>query len=162
MDKFESSLDLFLLSIFIPCGKQHFREIPTPDFVRTLRPYPILNSMLDSYKIRRGYFAEMLFPTWLLSTFSCHIRPPESFLSNEDFGRSSQRITVRCAPMFPEQSATAKTEAKSLAGAPLRRACSRRIDYFRCRTGCTPSFDRRGSLHVRASHPVSNDARSFR
>ena len=24
-----------------PCGKQHFREIPTPDFVRTLRPYPI-------------------------------------------------------------------------------------------------------------------------
>ncbi len=31
-----------------PCGKQHFREIPTPDFVRTLRPYPILNSMLDS------------------------------------------------------------------------------------------------------------------
>jgi hypothetical protein len=32
-----------------PCGKQHFREIPTPDFVRTLRPYPILNSMLDSY-----------------------------------------------------------------------------------------------------------------
>ncbi len=33
----------------VPCGKQHFREIPTPDFVRTLRPYPILNSMLDSY-----------------------------------------------------------------------------------------------------------------
>jgi hypothetical protein len=32
-----------------PCGKQHFREIPTPDFVRTLRPYPILNGMLDSY-----------------------------------------------------------------------------------------------------------------
>jgi len=33
----------------VPCGKQHFREIPTPDFVRTLRQYPILNSMLDSY-----------------------------------------------------------------------------------------------------------------
>jgi len=32
-----------------PCGKQHFREIPTPDFVRTLRLYPILNGMLDSY-----------------------------------------------------------------------------------------------------------------
>ncbi len=32
-----------------PCGKQHFREIPTPDFVRTLRQYHILNSMLDSY-----------------------------------------------------------------------------------------------------------------
>ena len=98
----------------------------------------------------------------LLSTFSCHIRPPESSLPNEDLGRSSQLITVRCAPMFPEQSATAKTEAKSLAGAPLRRACSRRIGYGRCRTGCTPSFDRRDSLHVRASHPVSNDARSFR
>jgi hypothetical protein len=30
------------ISSFVPCGKQHFREIPTPDFVRTLRPYPIL------------------------------------------------------------------------------------------------------------------------
>ena len=33
---------------FGPCGKQHLREIPRPDFVRTLRPYPILKSMLDS------------------------------------------------------------------------------------------------------------------
>jgi hypothetical protein len=49
---------LFRISSFVPpskifvwepCGKQHFREIPTPDFVRTLRPYPILNGMLDSY-----------------------------------------------------------------------------------------------------------------
>jgi len=32
-----------------PCGKQHFREIPTPYFVRTLRQQPILGSMLDSY-----------------------------------------------------------------------------------------------------------------
>ena len=36
------------LMLYLPCGKQHFRELPTPDFVRTLRPYPILNSMLDS------------------------------------------------------------------------------------------------------------------
>ena len=35
------------------CGQKHFREIPTPDFVRTLpqslRRSPILSSMLDSY-----------------------------------------------------------------------------------------------------------------
>jgi hypothetical protein len=34
-----------------PCGKQHLRETPTPDFVRTLRQYPILKGMLDYYML---------------------------------------------------------------------------------------------------------------
>ncbi len=104
-----------------PCGNQHFREIPTPDFVRTLRQYPILDSMLDSYihyKIRRGYFAEMLVPTWMThlrdigmlssSCGSCEFEWHMCMLSSScgvtlDVGRPNQPFQIsrrRLVPFF--------------------------------------------------------------
>ena len=98
-----------------PCGKQHSLEIPTPDFVRTLRQYPLLDTVVCwirtfTYKIRRGYFAGVRYCAIWCDIWVCISWQDKNHKMQYRHGESMGDVQLRNAALYPTKRRASKAE----------------------------------------------------